>query len=67
MQTCVKCGFKCNELLENKMCEDCLYQYYCKHENQEYQPFEPENNVIEGLCCEDCGKELELESMEYGV
>ena len=32
----------------------------CKHENTEYQPAEPENNIHESYNCEDCGTELPL-------
>tara|TARA_R110000824_G_scaffold368282_1_gene557576 strand:- start:430 stop:765 length:336 start_codon:yes stop_codon:yes gene_type:complete len=32
----------------------------CKHENPEYQPAEPENNIHESYNCEDCGIELPL-------
>tara|TARA_Y100000015_G_C2379752_1_gene84379 strand:- start:435 stop:584 length:150 start_codon:yes stop_codon:yes gene_type:complete len=49
------------------MCEDCLYQNYCPHDNEEYQPEEPENNVIEGMVCADCGIELPIPEPDYGV
>jgi len=32
----------------------------CKHENTEYQPAEPDNNVHESYNCEDCGIDLPI-------
>jgi hypothetical protein len=37
----------------------------CKHLNQEYQPYEPENNALEGLTCEDCGTDLMLPEPDW--
>ena len=32
---------------------------FCEHINTEYQPEEKDTNVVEGLVCTDCGKDLE--------
>ena len=32
---------------------------FCEHLNTEYQPEEKDTNVVEGLVCTDCGKDLE--------
>jgi len=70
MLTCIKCEHKYDALTgdpEERMCEDCLYQSYCPHDNEEYQAAEPENNVIEGMVCEDCGVELPIPEPNYEV
>tara|TARA_R110002020_G_scaffold155722_1_gene336964 strand:- start:2505 stop:2717 length:213 start_codon:yes stop_codon:yes gene_type:complete len=70
MFTCIQCGHNYNALtgdFDERMCEDCIYQNYCSHDNEEYQPGEPENNVIEGMVCSDCGVELPVPEPNYGV
>ena len=32
---------------------------FCEHINTEYQPEEKDTNVVEGLVCTDCGKDLD--------
>jgi|TARA_R110001592_G_scaffold144726_3_gene368064 rubredoxin len=70
MFTCIKCEFKYNALTgdaDENMCNDCIYQTYCEHNNEEYQPGEPENNVSEGVVCADCGADLPIPEPDYGV
>ncbi len=33
----------------------------CNHLNYTYIPSEPENNVVENLVCDDCGKNLAMD------
>jgi cellulose biosynthesis protein BcsQ len=37
-----------------------LKDKFCKHENTEYQPAEPDNNIHESYTCENCGIDLPL-------
>jgi hypothetical protein len=37
----------------------------CDHSETEYQPFEPENSVIEGLVCVLCGEDLQLKDADW--
>ena len=69
MLTCIRSEHKYDALSgdpEERMCEDCLYQNYCEHDNEEYQAAEPENNVIEGMVWADCGIELPIPEPNYG-
>ena len=70
MFTCTECGFGYDANtgdVDERMCNDCIDQYYCDHDNEEYQPAEPDNNVKEGMVCADGGAELPIPEPNYGV
>jgi hypothetical protein len=59
-------------MLYEKDLEDLLEQIKtariqasCKHEEKEYQAYEPDTNVPESYSCVDCGAELDIPEPDW--